>query len=188
MPYELPRAEDFTGEQVIFAVTIPADGPISVDNQSLDSDDALRERARAAIQHAPNMRGIIRADGLAPWKNVIHVMDVLKQAGVTKIAFAVSAEVPREENFALPDPKTPWDCSFPPEADKDKIDQAAVTVVVHVGANGTAEKVDVPNDPGYGFGAAAAKCAIRRKYTPPNDEQGKPKAGRTPPIRIRFMR
>lgn len=186
--YELPRAEDFTGEQIIFAVTIPADGPISVDNQTIDSDDTLRERVRTAVQSAPNVRGIIRADGLARWKNVIHVMDVLKQGGVTKIAFAVSAEAQSEERPALPDPSTLWNCAFPAEADKAKIDDAAVTIVVHVRADGIAERVDVLNDPGHGFGAAAATCAKQRKYTPPNDEQGRPKPGRTPPIRIRFTR
>lgn len=81
-----------------------------------------------------------------------------------------------------------WDCPFPPEADKAKIDHAVVTMIVRVAADGTPKECKLVVDPGYGFGAAAAKCAMAREFTPAQDAQGNPIEGMTPPIRVHFER
>ncbi|MDI3288246.1 energy transducer TonB [Polyangium sp. 15x6] len=81
-----------------------------------------------------------------------------------------------------------WDCPFPPEADAEQIDQAVVSIVITVRADGTPQSVNVVNDPGYGFGRAARLCALSRRYTPALDRSGTPRVAATPPIRVRFTR
>lgn len=81
-----------------------------------------------------------------------------------------------------------WDCPFPPEADAEQIDQALVSIIVTVRADGSPQSVKVVNDPGYGFGRAARLCALSRRYTPALDRTGTPMVAATPPIRVRFTR
>ena len=56
-----------------------------------------------------------------------------------------------------------WDCGFPWEADRDRIDHAMAQIAVTVKADGTAETVDVVYDPGHGFGRVAKACALRQR-------------------------
>ncbi len=81
-----------------------------------------------------------------------------------------------------------WNCAFPPEADEHGIDQATVTLQVSVNAEGKATAATILSDPGHGFGRAAKQCALTRSYKPALDAEGKPAAGKTPPIRVRFSR
>lgn len=69
------------------------------------------------------------------------------------------------------------DCPFPPEADVDNIDQAAVLVQVSVNPEGRPSSVKVVTDPGHGFGRAARTCAMQRGYQTALDREGKPVAG-----------
>jgi protein TonB len=81
-----------------------------------------------------------------------------------------------------------WNCPFPPQADAEQVHRAAALVVVKVGTSGQALSATVVSDPGYGFGAAARRCAMARSYTPALDADGKPKVSTTPPIRVSFRR
>lgn len=81
-----------------------------------------------------------------------------------------------------------WTCAFPPEADAAKVDSAVVTLIVVVSAAGAPLKVAVIQDPGNGFGRAARDCALARTYKAAVDDQGKPIAASTPPIKVRFSR
>ncbi len=80
------------------------------------------------------------------------------------------------------------DCGFPPEADMDQVDYGIVTLAVTVGTNGRAKRVSVLSDPGHGFGRLARSCAMRKRYTPGLDANGKPTVKSTPPIHVRFTR
>jgi TonB family protein len=103
---------------------------------------------------------------------------------------ADTAIVPREK-FAAPDgagPANAWRaCVFPAEADRAAIDNAYVVLRVSVSPAGTADIVDVLQDPGHGFGAAARECALKRKYLPALDAAGAPHAD-VIKIRIHFSR
>jgi protein TonB len=84
---------------------------------------------------------------------------------------------------------TEWnDCPFPQEADAEQIDEAQVTIQVHVKPNGRAEKVVVLSDPGHGFGREARLCAMRKSFQIALDREGTPIAGVTKPFRVRFER
>jgi protein TonB len=86
------------------------------------------------------------------------------------------------------DGSTSWDCDFPGEADRDRIDSAIVGLVVDVSSSGRALAVRVMDDPGHGFGRVASACALKHPYTPALDPLGHPIPGRTLPFRVGFHR
>jgi len=88
----LPTAS--TGEAVtpVFAVTLTRDGATRVNGQPVLSDAAFLERARAEHQSHPDLRAVIQADGEVHHARVVKAMDLLSQAGVTQIAFAVQPD------------------------------------------------------------------------------------------------
>lgn len=57
-----------------------------------------------------------------------------------------------------------WHCPFPSEADQAGVNSASSVLSVRVSRSGSAELVTVLSDPGYGFGAAARRCALGRRY------------------------
>lgn len=88
MPLDLPSASQAEDVQVIFAVTIPAKGGIEVNGQPVAGDDGLRAKAKEALASDPDVRAVIQADGQVPHAQVIATLDVLRQAGLSRVAFA----------------------------------------------------------------------------------------------------
>jgi protein TonB len=80
------------------------------------------------------------------------------------------------------------DCGFPPEAEAEGINFERVLVSVTVRPDGRARSVSVLKDPGYGFGAWARQCAMRKAYNPALNTAGQPVEQTTPPFNIRFTR
>ena len=85
------------------------------------------------------------------------------------------------------DPGDP-SCGFPVEADAAKIDAAEVVLRVFVRRDGSPQAVQTLEEPGFGFGQAATRCAMARSYVPGTDAQGTPVTAWTPPIHLRFIR
>ena len=82
-----------------------------------------------------------------------------------------------------------WPCGWPSEADDLDADEAFVTVRASIRADGSVEDIEVLSDPGHGFGKRAALCARSKvSFDPALDAAGQPSAGKTPPLRIRFVR
>lgn len=77
-------------------------------------------------------------------------------------------------------------CPFPSEAEGEN--SAVVRLVVVVGSDGRPKSVTVVDDPGFGFGRSAKRCAMEKMYEPPLDAAGNPIAGATPPFKVRFTR
>lgn len=80
-----------------------------------------------------------------------------------------------------------WDCPFPAEADMEQINEALVSLQVQVSPDGKVQNVTVVSDPGYGFGREVTRCALRKRWDPGTDREGKPK-GATARIQVRFHR
>jgi biopolymer transport protein TolR len=89
VPLDLPRAAHADEVQVVLSVVMPVRGAMLVDGEPLASDDALGDKARAARAVDPELRAVIHADGDVPHRRVIHALDELKGAGVTRVAFGV---------------------------------------------------------------------------------------------------
>ena len=90
VPLDLPKAASGTEVQVVFSVILAADGTTQVDSKTVPNDDAILLPAREAHQKNNELRAVIKADSAVPHGRVIHVLDLLKQAGVAKIAFGVT--------------------------------------------------------------------------------------------------
>ena len=87
VPLDLPHASHGEEVQVVLSVIVPARGPMLVDGAPLPGDDALIEKARAAAAGNPDLRAVIQADGDVPHRRVIRVLDDLRGAGITRVAF-----------------------------------------------------------------------------------------------------
>src|SRR4051812_27052043 len=90
MPMDLPKAASGEEVQNVFSVELTIDGKTRVDSQGVPSDDAISELAKQARAKNKDIRAVIRADKKVEHGRVIRVLDLLKQAGVAKIAFAVT--------------------------------------------------------------------------------------------------
>jgi biopolymer transport protein ExbD len=99
MPMDLPKASTGEALQQVFSVELSIDGKTRVDSENLPSDEAITPLAKAAKAKTPDLRAVIRADRKVEHGRVIHVLDLLKRAGVAKIAFAVS---PSDKGGSLP--------------------------------------------------------------------------------------
>lgn len=81
-----------------------------------------------------------------------------------------------------------WNCPWPKEAEAAHIDEQTAVIRVWVREDGRVETVHIVDDPGFGFGTAAAQCARSTRFTPARDASGKTIAAESPPIRVRFTR
>jgi biopolymer transport protein ExbD len=89
LPVDLPKAASGGEVQEIFVVTLAADGRAQVNGAVLAADDDVLARATAARAANHELRVIINADGAVAHVRVMHVLDLLRQAGVSKIGFGV---------------------------------------------------------------------------------------------------
>ena len=94
VPLDLPKAATGTDVQVVFSIILAADGSTQVDSKRVPNDDAILALARDAHAHNADLRAVIKADSAVPHGRVIHVLDLLKQGGVSRIAFGVTPVPP----------------------------------------------------------------------------------------------
>jgi biopolymer transport protein ExbD len=94
VPLDLPKAASGSDIQTVFSIVLAADGSTQIDSKPAPGDDAILAQSRAAREKNPELRAIIKADSSVPHGRVIHVLDLLKQAQVAKIAFGVSPVAP----------------------------------------------------------------------------------------------
>lgn len=94
VPLDLPQAAKIDEVQLIFSVVIPAHGPVLVNGGAAPNDDELLARTRVAHAADPEVRAVIQADGDVTHRAMIHVLDLLRQGGIERIAFAA---LPRED-------------------------------------------------------------------------------------------
>jgi biopolymer transport protein ExbD len=91
VPLDLPKAASGTSEvQVVFSIILTADNRAFVDGKAIANDDTILNLARDAQAQHPDLRAVIKADSAVTHGRVIHVLDLLKQAHVNKIAFGVT--------------------------------------------------------------------------------------------------
>jgi biopolymer transport protein TolR len=92
VPLDLPQAS--TGEEVqtVFSVALDKEGGLHIDGVKAPEGD-LVPRAKAALQKDKELRAVIQADGDVSHRRVIDVLDRLKGAGLTKVAFGTVTRV-----------------------------------------------------------------------------------------------
>jgi len=96
LPLDLPKAATGSEVQEVFALSLRADGSTFVDGAPSPRDEDLLTRAKAALEQSPELRAVIQADGAVPHQRVMHALDVLRQAGLARVAFGVQKGAPVE--------------------------------------------------------------------------------------------
>ncbi|HVH42744.1 MAG TPA: biopolymer transporter ExbD [Labilithrix sp.] len=196
LPYDLPQAETWASVRPILQIGIDGEGHVSVDGHSVQDDSALLAALASFAGDHGTTRIVIDADKRVPFQSVIRVMDLLVQSRFSHIGFGV-APPPGSAAIAASRPtneptvakvEMAWDCPFPPEADRAKVDSAVVVIQATISESGAAEDVTVLSDPGNGFGEAARSCATKQYYKPGIDAEGRPLRTTTKPFRVRFER
>ncbi len=92
VPLDLPATGNSEQVQVIFSVLLPNTGPTLINGRVVADDTALQREARDALSRDPQLRAVIQADGNVAHRRVMAVLDVLKDAGVSRIAFGTALE------------------------------------------------------------------------------------------------
>ncbi len=104
MPMDLPKAASGESIQTVFSVELTADGKTVVDSTPVANDDLISGLAKRAKEKNKDLRAVIRADSKVEHGRVIHVLDLLNRAGVSKIAFAVAPSVDKVAPTLQPSP------------------------------------------------------------------------------------
>jgi biopolymer transport protein ExbD len=94
MPMDLPKAATGDEVQQVFAVSLLEDGATQVDGAPVQADADLLARAKSALARDKELRAVVQADGSVAHRRVMHTLDVLRQAGLSRIAFAVQRGEP----------------------------------------------------------------------------------------------
>ena len=89
---DLPKADTGQSTQEVFALELLPDGSRHVNGTRVEEDDNLVALAHAALHKIRELRTVIRADGGVPHRSVIHALDLLRKAGIVRIAFGVVPE------------------------------------------------------------------------------------------------
>lgn len=90
VPLDLPQAARTDEVQMVFSVTVETRGTILVNGAPVNADAELLGEARAAAAANHDVRAVIQADGDVTHRAMIHVLDLLRQAGIERIAFAAA--------------------------------------------------------------------------------------------------
>jgi len=87
MPLDLPKAASAGETQTVFTVTVDAEGVIQANGQTVTDDASLRAAAQAAQRDTPDLRAVLAASERVSHGRVMHVLDVLRGVGLSKVAF-----------------------------------------------------------------------------------------------------
>jgi biopolymer transport protein ExbD len=96
IPLDLPKAATGGEVQQVLALSLRADGATFVDGALTNRDEDLLLRAKSALAKNPELRAVLQADGSVPHQRVLHALDVLRQAGLSRVAFGVQKGPPIE--------------------------------------------------------------------------------------------
>jgi len=88
IPLDLPKAKTAGATQTVLNVSIDAQGSVLANGNKLGSDAELKNRAREALKADPELRTVISASESARHGKIMHVLDTVRDAGITRVAFA----------------------------------------------------------------------------------------------------
>ncbi|HKU43644.1 MAG TPA: biopolymer transporter ExbD [Polyangiales bacterium] len=92
VPIDLPNAASGEAAQRILSIGIDRDGGRTVDGTPAPDDDTLRALALDVFTRHPDVRTVLRASKQAEHGAVLRVLDTLRLAGISKVAFAVEPD------------------------------------------------------------------------------------------------
>jgi biopolymer transport protein ExbD len=107
MPLDLPKAANGQDIQMVFSLELHENGDVVVNGKKLAKIEDVLPLAKDELSRTPDLRAVIRADSTVQHGRVIKALDLLKQGGVTKIAFGVSPIAPEPAAAAGGTPTPP---------------------------------------------------------------------------------
>ncbi len=90
VPMDLPKVAKGQDQQVLFGVDLAPNGDAFVDGKKVDEIERVMPLAKEALSKNSELRATIRADATVPHGRVMRVVDLLRQAGISRIAFGAS--------------------------------------------------------------------------------------------------
>ena len=72
------------------------DGKYLADGNELPNDDAIKQAIAEKLKENPGLQGIVQCDQSAEVGAMVHLIDLLREAGVKK--YAIATEKPQPEN------------------------------------------------------------------------------------------
>jgi biopolymer transport protein ExbD len=94
VPLDLPKAATAGATQTVLTVSIDDQGLVQANGQPVADRLALRAQAERALKEDPALRTLISASSSASHGTVMQVVDSVREAGITKIAFAADKGEP----------------------------------------------------------------------------------------------
>jgi biopolymer transport protein ExbD len=85
IPLDLPKGCGADIEALIL-ITLTANGATLLDDRAIGSDDAFLASARGTFSAHPAVFVQINADAAVSHGRVVHVLDLVRQAGISNIA------------------------------------------------------------------------------------------------------
>jgi len=98
VPLDLPQATRSEEVQTILSVILTAEGEVLANGAPMADEEALGSLARSNLERDPQLRVVIAADGAVAHRRVIGVLDALRVAGISRVAFGVSPTNATSEN------------------------------------------------------------------------------------------
>lgn len=88
IPLDLPKAKTAGAVQTVLNIGLDSKGVLSANGHPVPNESALRTEASAALRANPELRAVISASSAVSHGQVMTVLDTVRDAGVTRIAFA----------------------------------------------------------------------------------------------------
>ena len=92
MPMDIPKAATGAVVQEVFTIELFANGAVSILGTLVAQDDVILTHLHAMQGDKAQVRAVVRAEGTVPHSRVMNALDLLRQGGISQVAFAV---VPR---------------------------------------------------------------------------------------------
>lgn len=91
IPMDLPKAR--TGEDVVttLAVSLDRNGILYLDGKEI-TEEALLTRLPRIRAENPEVRAVIAADGSVEYGKVMRLMDLIRRAGISRLAFNIKVD------------------------------------------------------------------------------------------------
>jgi biopolymer transport protein ExbD len=116
MKVALPTAVNTTPEQKddFTTITVDAAATVFLEKDRVDDKQELTKRIRALHDQNQDLRIYVRADKDATHGEVIGVLDAIRSAGVSKVAFELQAKTQPDPSKAAPSPSPATQPTPPP--------------------------------------------------------------------------
>ncbi|MFZ5892857.1 MAG: ExbD/TolR family protein [Myxococcota bacterium] len=91
IPVDLPNGKTGEVAQAPLAISVDQKGQLYLDGTLVD-ENTLRSRLKSAHQKSKDVRAVIAADGSVAHRQVVHVIDLLRQERIVRFGINVNPD------------------------------------------------------------------------------------------------